>query len=213
MWRADSRATNETREKELSDKFFKSAVDKGAQMVRHHNTLDSAHTIIRKTMKSDPIVLQIQRELVDEGKDITDTAAGESINGELGKQIERHKAELRELREEMAEALNMKGNEMRQELGDVKRDLEESIKGIEKASQTMAVNYAAEKKWVTAKIGGMEQEAEQRERERIKPASDRNPVTPTSPLQNTANAPTDDRARREQEMKKLQTRITVPIYR
>ena len=197
MWKPDSQATNEAREKELSGKFFKLAIDRGAQMIRHHNTLESAHTIIRKIVKSDPIVLQIQRELVDEGKDITDTAAGESINEELRKQIEKHMAELKEVREEMVAALNAKDNEMRQELEYVKRDLEEQIKGIEKASRTMTENYAAEKERMTAKIGEMEWEA------------DRNPATPTGPLKNTANAPADDRAGPEQGTKK---RISVPIY-
>ena len=208
MWKPDSQATNEARESELSGKFFKLAIDKGAQMIRHHNTLESAHTILRKIVKSDPIVLQIQRELVDEGKDITNTEAGESITEELRKQIEKHKAELKEVQEEMREALDAKDKEMRQELEDVKKDLEEQIKGIEKASQTMAENYAAEKEKMEAQMREMEQEME-RGRERAKAASNRNPAASTGPLQTTVIAPADDQAGREQGTKK---RISVPIY-
>ena len=48
MWGVGSEATNEAREKELSGTFFKPALDRGAQMGRHHNTTESAHAILRK---------------------------------------------------------------------------------------------------------------------------------------------------------------------
>ena len=60
----------------------------------------------------DLIVLQIQQELVDEPKDIADTAAGDSIDSELKEQIRRHRAELKDLREEMKQALEAKDDEM-----------------------------------------------------------------------------------------------------
>ena len=90
MWAVGSKDTNEACEKGLSGQFFKLALDKGAQMVRHHNTVQSAHDIIWEIMKNRPVVLQIQRELVDERKDIADTAAGDSIKRELEDQIGRH---------------------------------------------------------------------------------------------------------------------------
>ena len=96
MWGLDDEDVdvNLSREEELSDKFFKLTLDKGAQMVRHLGTTGSAHNIIRKIINNNPVALQIQRELVDEGKNTIDTAAGESINQELKEQIKRHKAEL-----------------------------------------------------------------------------------------------------------------------
>ena len=70
----DSQDINEAREKELSDYFFRPALDKGAQIVRHYDTPESAHDIIRGIMKNHPAMLQIQREFVDEHKDIINTA-------------------------------------------------------------------------------------------------------------------------------------------
>ena len=81
-WGVNSQGISEVRERELFDYFFKPALDKGAQIVRHHNTVQSAHDIIWRVVKNHPVVLQIQRELVDEGKNIIDTAAGESTNQE-----------------------------------------------------------------------------------------------------------------------------------
>ena len=167
MWQVDSLDTNEARERELSSKFFKSTLDKGAQLARHHNTTESAHEIIRKIVDNHPAPLQIQRELVDEGRDIIDTAAGESISQELQKLIVKHQAELNELRGEMRRALRDKDKKARRELEETKRSLQEKIEEIEEAMERMTTNYAAEKEMMKAKMREMEQTAKQ-DRERAK---------------------------------------------
>ena len=167
MWKVDSMDINEARETELSSKFFKPTLDKGAQMVRHHNTTESAHYILRKIMDNHPVALQIQRELVDEGKDIIDTAAGESINQELQELIVKHQAELNQLRGEMRRALKDRDKETRRELEETKRTLQEKIKEIEEATERMATNYAAERESMKAKMIEMERGAKQ-DRERAK---------------------------------------------
>ena len=211
MWKEDSRDVSEARERELSSKFFKPALDKGAQMDRHHNTTESAHEIIRKIMKNHPVVLQIQREIVDERKDIIDTAAGDSINKELKEQIKRHQAQLKELRKEMMEALKAKDEEVRQELEDTKRELQEKVTKIKKDADGMAANYAAEKERMVAKIRAMEQEVKE-ERERAVADYDRKLATVTGRLRRTPNASAAERAEWHQEVKRLQERVTVPIY-
>ena len=212
MWGIDSQDINESREKELSDKFLKSVLDKGSQMVRHHNTTESAHDIIRRIVENHPVVLQIQRELVDEGKDISNTAAGETINQELKELISKHQAELKDLREEMTQALKEKDGEMKQKLEETKRDLEEKVEKIKKASEGMAANYAAEKERMDAKLKELDQEAKQ-EKERAEAEYDRRLAALTSSLQRTPKASAIDRAGWEQEIKKLQDRVTIPIYK
>ena len=167
MWQVDPLDTNEAREKELSRKFFKPTLDKGAQLARHHNTTESAHDILRKIMYNHPVALQIQRELVEEGKDIIETAAGESINQELQELIMKHQAEMNELRGEVMRALKEKDKEARRELEETKRSLLEKIEEIEEAMERMAMNYAAERESMKAKMREMEQGAK-RDRERAK---------------------------------------------
>ena len=152
MWGEIPQDTGEAREKELSNKFFKSTLDKGARMLRHHNTAESAHTIIRGMMKNQPVGLQIQRELVDDHKNIIDTAAGESLNQEFNELIERHRAELKKLREETAQALEAKDEEMKREIEETKKSLEEKIKKIKEEIPKMATNYAEEKQRMAAKM-------------------------------------------------------------
>ena len=85
----------------LTDIFFKPALDKGTRLLRHDNTIGSAYNIIRQVMKNHPVALQIQEELVDQKKDISDTAAGIELNKELREQAERHRKEIVELQKEM----------------------------------------------------------------------------------------------------------------
>ena len=131
MWGGVSPEIGEARENELASRFFKPVLDKGAQMVRHHNTIQSAHDIIRRIMENRPVALQIQRELVDQRKDITDTAAGVAVNEELTELIKRHQAELGGLREEMEQALKERDTEMRQELEEERRKLREERRKLE----------------------------------------------------------------------------------
>ena len=68
MWSEASHGIGEAREGDLASTFLKPTLDKGAQMVRHHNTKQSTHDVIRRIMDNHPVVLQTQRELVDENK-------------------------------------------------------------------------------------------------------------------------------------------------
>ena len=132
------------REEELASDFFRHALDKGARMVWHYNTAESAHDIIGRIVANRPVVLQIQRGPVDEHEDSIDATTGESINQELEEQTGRHQIELNELREEM-----------KWKLEETKRNLEER----------MAMDYATEKERAEARV--VEEEREARERERV----------------------------------------------
>ena len=160
MWGEVSSEVGEDRENQLSGRFFKPALDKGAQMVRHHNTAQSAHDIIRRVMENHPVVLKIQQELVDEQKDIVDTSAGEVVNQELNDQIKRHEAELKEVQEEMVRALKRKDEEARQELEEDRRKMQEEMDNIRKGSEEIASRYAAAKERMEVKVKEMERRME-----------------------------------------------------
>jgi hypothetical protein len=103
MWSEVNREVGEAREAELAsqDLFFKPVLDKGARLLRHDNTLDSGQSIMHYLISNHPLPLRIQRELVDQHMDISQTAAGEELNRELMEQIRRHRDEMRELQEDM----------------------------------------------------------------------------------------------------------------
>ena len=131
MWDGVSPDTGEAREFELFNNFFKMAIFKGAQMIQHHNTVESAHDIVRRVMANRSVVLQIQKELVDERKDILNTTAGEAISREPDGQTRRHQAELKKVREEMAQALREKEEETRREREEERKKLQEWMEAME----------------------------------------------------------------------------------
>jgi hypothetical protein len=165
MWGEVPLDVGEAREQELVGQFFKPVLDKGAQIARHHNTVESAHDIIRRIMNNRPIALQIQRELVDEGMNLTDTAAGQAVNRELNEQIERHRAELRAVQEEMLRAQQRRDEETRQELEEETRKIQEEMNRMRVNSEEMAASYNEEKKKREEAMGQMQEQARQ-DRER-----------------------------------------------
>jgi chromosome segregation ATPase len=165
MWGEVSLDVGEAREEELVGQFFKPVLDKGAQIARHHNTVESAHDIIRHIMKNRSIALQIQRELVDEGMNLTDTAAGQAVNRELNEQIERHKAELRAVQEEMLRAQQRRDEETRRELEEETRKIQEEMNRMRVKSEEMAASYKEEKKRTEEAMRQMQEQARQ-DRER-----------------------------------------------
>ena len=159
MWDEVSPEDGQDRENQLSSNFLKPVLDKGAQMVRHHNTAESAHDIIRRIIKTHPVALRIQEELVDEQKDIVDTAAGEVVNKELNELMRRHQAELKKVQEGIEQALKEKDEETRQELEEDRRKMQAQMDKVRKDSDEMASRYAAEKEKMEDKMrqmmGGM----------------------------------------------------------
>ena len=219
MWGGVPRDIGEAREKELSSEYFKLVLDNGARMVRHHNTVQSAHDIIRSIVGNCPIVLRIQRELVDEQKDIVNTTAGKAINREFNKQIRRHQAELKEVREEMMQALKEKDEETRQELQEEKRRLRGRIEKIKKDLEGMTMNYVAEKERIEVKVREMERET-RGERERAEAEYKRQLADRIHYFQDGISVYVAERL--EQEVKRQQALldgpnagswVMVPIYR
>ena len=192
MWGEVSPEEGQDRENQLTSKFFKPVLDKRAQMIRHLNTAQSAHNIIRGIVKNRPVVLQIQRELVDEHKDISATAAGNAVSRELNEQMRRHQDELKGVEEEIEQVLKEKDEEARQELEEDRRRLQEQVEKIKKDKEGMAFKYVAEKERMEAKLKEMEQEAK-KEMERAEAEYRRPPTNLSYRPQDMANASVADR--------------------
>ena len=159
MWGDVSHDVGEDRERELASKFLKPALDRGAQMVRHHNTEQSAHDVIRRIMNNHPVVLQIQREIVDEHRDITNTAAAEAVNAELAEEAKRQEAELRKVQEERERALREKEEEARRKREEEERRREEEIRRAREEEERRALEHRQEMERVEREAKRLEEEA------------------------------------------------------
>ena len=167
MWGEISQQDGEEREQQLTNKYFKPALDKGATLARHLNTPESAHEIIRGIMekrREEP--LQIQRELVDEKKNILETAAGEVLNTELNDEIRRHQTEMAVMKEEMEKALKEKDEETREDLEEEMKKLQNHINKTRTDLDTMTSRYEEEKTRVDDEIRRVQEKKDKRRRKR-----------------------------------------------
>jgi hypothetical protein len=147
MWGEVSSGVAEARERELAtdDMFFKPVLDQNARLVRHDNTRGSAQAILQLVIPNHPEALRIQRELVDEHMDISQTAAAEELNRELIEQAKRHQADLKELEAEMKVAIKQQDEETRKELEVEYRKLHKEMERVEHDSKRLASEYNEEK--------------------------------------------------------------------
>ncbi|TFY83407.1 hypothetical protein EWM64_g598 [Hericium alpestre] len=147
MWGQVEREVGEEREAELRDNeiFFRPVLEKGAQLLRHENTRESGQTIMQYLLENRPEALRIQRELVDQHLDISETAAGETLSRELMEQARKHRQELKLLQEEMQAAIKAKDEETRKELEQESQRLQREMSRLQNESTRLATEYKEEK--------------------------------------------------------------------
>lgn len=168
MWGIVESDVGEARENQLrtNDLLFKPVLDKGANMIRHDNTSGRAQDILRIIMKNHPAPLRIQRELVDEGKNIAETAAGEELGRELAELAKKHKQELQQVQDEMEEAMAQRDFETKKELEEYQRKLQAEVTRAETNMSRLQKEYADEKRcadeYLTKLNEGLEAEREAR---------------------------------------------------
>jgi len=206
MWEEVPHDVGKARERELASIFLKPALDKGAQMVCHLNTEQSAHDVIRHIMNNHPVVLQIQRELVDEHKDIANTAAGEAVNVELTEEIKQHEATLNQVREEMMRALEEKSERARRVLEEETMSLQEVMWILMDESEELAVQYIQELEWVEMKMQHMEEQAKL-DRDQVEIEYQVRMAQLNNQLEVTAAEAEVERLRMEQQIRQLQGQV------
>ncbi|PSR78109.1 hypothetical protein PHLCEN_2v7573 [Hermanssonia centrifuga] len=204
MWGEVSPERGAAREQELrsDDLLFKQVLEKGAEMIRHDNTLESAQAILWHLVNKRPRVLRIQRELVDEGKDITQTAAGEELDRELAALAKKHMEQLAEVQKEMEEALATKDMETKKELEEVRNDLMKNMEKIENDRDRLSREYAEEKKRADAKMKEIETALEAEKESRAQRQIEIKRLT--REMQENQRATTAQREEMRKEIQRLQ---------
>lgn len=146
MWGLVDEKIGAAREAELraDPQLMKPLLDSGATMVRHDGTLASAQNIVQQFFRMTPQRLRIQRELVDEGKDILETAAGTELDRELAELTARYKREMMDLKKEMKEALSSRDVEMQKDIVEAQREILRKMAEVESERTRLPKDYARE---------------------------------------------------------------------
>lgn len=95
QWERVVEADGIEREKQLKEthNFWGYMIERGSQIHRHYNTRESAlqliDSLVGGTTSRPRIVLDIQAQMVDEGKDLANTAAGQAVDDAIAKERQR----------------------------------------------------------------------------------------------------------------------------
>jgi DNA repair exonuclease SbcCD ATPase subunit len=134
MWgNLPERSLGEMREKELIEnkEFWGGMMGKGSRVFRHDNGLDSAKVIVDHLVKKKrPVVLEIQKQLVDQGMTLEETAAGMALYQEIQHHVTKLSDTIKELQKELAssrdkddrEEIELQLKEMAQKMRERERD-------------------------------------------------------------------------------------------
>lgn len=114
MWdNAPSQTDAIARETELKTKsdFWAKMVEGGATVERHWGSRESAMTILTQVLRNRtvdaPTTVKVQKEMVDEHKTLDQTMAGKQFEAELLKQREKHEREIKAMKQEIEDLLEM----------------------------------------------------------------------------------------------------------
>lgn len=103
MWDRIDKEVGSSREDALKSRYWKPFLDKGATSARFDATRKSATDIIDMLLSSSPaadVMLDIQREIICDGKTLAETNAGRSLVEQLRDEVRRTRKELNDLKEE-----------------------------------------------------------------------------------------------------------------
>jgi polyhydroxyalkanoate synthesis regulator phasin len=138
-WSEVKQAVGEGRETELKTKeaFFKPVIDAGAPLVRYMRTPESAMEILNHLVGKPAIPLLIQKEMVDGGKRLSETEAGQALQGEIAEQVRRHEEDMQTLMEEL-EAIKQGNDEGTEELDAEVKELREKVSRLKEETQKIS---------------------------------------------------------------------------
>ena len=149
MWGKVTPEVGEARERQLSTRFFKSAIDKGSRLLRHDNTVESAHAVIRAILNNHPLPLQIQEELVDQHMEFPQTGAGQEIHKALNEHAEKLEDRIKELQTDLQ---NVEEQETRQELKEEIRVSQGTLSSVQMGSTSMHATYQGHREHMRGRV-------------------------------------------------------------
>ncbi|KAJ5442073.1 hypothetical protein N7445_005080 [Penicillium cf. griseofulvum] len=150
MWSERSPLCKQREVQLLSDeRFFGGLISRGATTFRHNEKgllgsleeITSARRIVThlilQSEKYPPAVLELQREIVDQGKVIGETKAGILLAGDLYKARQAHEQELKRLKKAIETEIAQKNTKHAAEMQELKADLEKQMRKTEQDKQAL----------------------------------------------------------------------------
>ncbi|KDQ08575.1 hypothetical protein BOTBODRAFT_37867 [Botryobasidium botryosum FD-172 SS1] len=122
MWGQIPEHIGAQREAELAANFWKGMIGKGATMRRVLDTQSSVTQVVSSLISlRRPVTLEVQREIVDQGKAVSETAAARDLNREKEALRLRMEAELERTRQEARRQMEEQERRLREQLEQQRR--------------------------------------------------------------------------------------------
>lgn len=137
MWEGIDKEIGEDHQKELGTDpdFFGKLTEKGAVMISHDGSIESAQKIISDLLHTEPKPLELQREMVDQKKKLYQTKVGIRMTEELAKQHQKHQKDIEELKKEINDLILSKDDERKEEMKELQEDLSDLKARLEAISK------------------------------------------------------------------------------
>lgn len=143
-WDSVDISVGEARERQLTTakEFFQPALAKGAHLVRVSNTSsDTVHAILHAILGQTPRPVLIQREMVEQGRDITRTSAGQELISVGSAEVGRLQSQLAQLTADIRAAGEEGDDETREELEEDRHGLVSRIESNRVDPEKMRGQY------------------------------------------------------------------------
>jgi len=131
MWGKVSDAEGQDRERQLieTDNFWGLMCKKGSRVFRYHNSRESAIELVGYILSLHmTVTLDIQDEIVNNGREIDETSAAHELNAEIIRERKKHVAELATMKQQMEEAMTQRDEELQQHFKEEIDTLQDKIR-------------------------------------------------------------------------------------
>jgi hypothetical protein len=158
MWSdLSARGVGLRRESQLRNEFWNEMENKGSQIRSFDGSRGMAQALVCRMMRKDPIVLRIQKELVDQEKRLDETEAGKFILPKLEARILEHSGKLDELESRLSKIDSTKTEErakLQNQKNEIKTEKDKDSRRRDRMKKKLGVEIkddlskrASSKKW------------------------------------------------------------------
>lgn len=215
MWERVIEADGVERERQLSvtQDFWGYMLDKGSQIHRHYNDRNSAvrliESLIANRVAQPKVVLDIQAQMVDHGKDLVDTAAGQALDDEISEERKRFAKEIAETQADMREALAQRDKDAAEMLRQHRDDMNERVRRLDSEHSALKVSLERlqEERFAKMKLALEQAEQESKRTREAMFAAQQEQERRQKTLMAQLEARDEAAARQKKELEEMQARV------
>jgi hypothetical protein len=215
QWERVVEADGIERERQLKEtkNFWGYMVERGSQVHRHYNTRESAlkliDSLVGGTTSRPKIVLDIQAQMVDEGKDLASTGAGKAIDDAISKERERFAKQISESQADLKEALASRDRETAEILRQHQEEMNARVRKLDTEHSALQVSLERLQEERFSKLKKALEEAERvnAEAKEMMEATKREQERRQKILEDQIKAKDDAAAKHKLEMAELQAKV------